>query len=577
MANKKFRKFRLVGGMNTEVNPLVMVEGETELMLNATTDKLGSWQKRLGTTMWGDQAVSGNDVLGIHHYANSAGTASHQLLVVNDSADTNSDIFRIVSSTLDGAITTSDTTIRIANGTEFNSSGTIEVEGDLITYTGKSGNDLTTVTGITSNHVTGLTVRQWQITNSNDRANNRTRFVNFLNRAIRVNGSDAMKAYNGGSWETTGNPINPDNAATAVSLIEVYADRLFTAGGSSFPDRLYGSSMPSVSGNVTWSTGTQIIDRVGTTGFYIDINPEDGQNITALERNGNLLLIFKERSLYTWDGASTQADVLVDVGAVSQEAVITISNITFFLGRSKKNLGIYAFTGGYPKLISRKIKRWIDNIDQSNLSSIVSGADDDHVYFYVGNIAFSNDSIYGTRTFNNVWLVYTLSQDSWSVYDDLHAQVFGYFVSSGKEILVFGDNSGRAFEFGRGQRDDDGEGQTPIDMEIWTNEDPHGEPELPISLQSTEVFSQLAQETEVHFRYDRNPDWQDLGALGQRYSYFPAPQRFEHNIGKTLQFQFTNNTSFQAQIDGYVLNVDIDKDSRIERGTGGRSRRRGNT
>ena len=583
MPNKTFRRFRLLGGQNSEVNPLIMAEGETELMLNATTDKLGSWQKRLGTRMFGNQSVSGKDILGLHHYSDFAGKTFEPLIVINDSTNTNSDIFRIVKTQLNGAITTATTTITVDGTSLFASSGNIEIEGDLITYTGKTATTLTGVTGITNSHADNSIVRQWKITNADDTQGKKARFANFLDRAIRLNGSNAMKAYNGSTWETTGNPINPNKAATASTYIEVFQSRVFTAGGSSHPDRLYASSLPSTApatgettGSITWSTGTQIIDKVGSTGFYIDINPEDGQNITGLERNGNLLLIFKERSLYTWDGNSTQADVLVDIGAISQEAITTINNITFFLGRSKKNLGIYAFTGGYPKLISRKIKRWLDNINQANLVDIVSGADEDHVYFYVGNIIFSNDSIYGTRTFNNVWLVYTLSQDSWSIYDDLHAQAFGYFVSSKAELLVFGDNTGKTFEIGRGQTDDNGEGKTSIDMEIWSGEETFLAPELTKSLQSIEVFSQQAQETEVHFRYDRNPDWQDLGALGARYSYFNAPQRFEPNIGRTLQFQFANNTSFQSQIDGYVLNVESDEEPRVERGTGGRGTRRGN-
>lgn len=571
MAGKKFRKFKLSGGINTETNPLLVADGETELMLNATTDKLGSWQKRLGTLMFGNQAVSGNNILGIHHYADSSGFTSEPLIVINDSSDTNSDIFRIITDQLNGAITTSTTTITLDSTTGFASSGNIEIEGDLISYGGVSGNDLTSVTGIRVAHADNSIVRQWAITNANDTQGIRARFANFLDRAIRVNGTDAPRAYNGSSWETTGNPINP-NQMTAASFIEIFSDRVMISGASLHPDRLYASSLPSTSGNITWTTTVQVVDKSGSNGFYIDVNPEDGQNITALARNGNLLLILKDRSLYTWDGNSTQADILVDVGAVSQEAVITVHNITFFLGRSKKNLGIYAFTGGYPKLISRKVRRWIDGINQANLVDICSGADDDHVYFYIGDIAFTNDSLYGTRTFNNVWLVYTLSQDSWAVYDDLHAQVFGYFVSSGREILVFGDNNGKTFEFGSGETDDSGESLTPIDMEIWANEDTFGAPELPISLQTLEVFSQEAQETNVGYRYNRAPDWSDLGALGARYSYFAAPQRWELNIGKTLQFQFKNNSSYQAQIDGYVINVEQDRDSRLRRGEGGKPR-----
>ena len=73
MAKKTFRKFSLLGGMNTETNPFLVVNGENELLLNATTDKLGSWQKRLGTTMFGNQAVSSRNILGLHHYEDFAG------------------------------------------------------------------------------------------------------------------------------------------------------------------------------------------------------------------------------------------------------------------------------------------------------------------------------------------------------------------------------------------------------------------------------------------------------------------------------------------------------------------------
>ena len=570
MAVQKIRRFQS-SGMNSEVNPLLLAEGETELLRNANNDKLGSWQKRKGTLLFGNQAVSGNDILGIHHYADSADNTSEPLIVINDSSDTNADVFRIVKTQLNGAITTATTTITVDSTSLFASSGSIEIEGDLISYTGKSATTFTGVTGIVASHADNSIVRQWKITLEDDTASKRARFANFLDRAIRVNGSDEVKAYNGSSWETSGNPLNLDDFVTANALIEVFGDRLYMAGESSHPDRLYGSSFPSVSNNITWSTGTQILDRVGSTGFYIDINPEDGQNLTALERNGNLLLMFKERSMYTWDGASTQADILVDVGAVSQEAVITVHNITFFLGRSKKDLGIYAFTGGYPKLISRKIKRWIDGINQANISDIVMGVDDDHLYCYIGNITFTNDLIYGTRTFNNVWLVYTISQDSWAIYNDLHAQVFGYFVSSNQELLVFGDNSGKVFEFGVNDTDDSGDAKTPIQMEIWGNEDTFGTPELPMTLHSIEVFSQRAQETNVHYRFDRSHDWSNLGALGGRYSYLPAPQRFEESmIGRTLQFSFLNDSAYHAQIDGFVTSIEVDQDGRVERGQGGR-------
>jgi hypothetical protein len=567
MAVQKFRRYNLSGSQVCNVNPLTLKEEDAELLRNVTTETLGTLQKRPGTKLRGSQAVNDVNILGVHYYIDSAENTASTFVVADDgTSPTNADIYIEVSSTLNGAITTASTTITLASATNFASSGTVEIDGDLITYTGKSGNNLTGVTGIAFNHGDGMTVRQWSKSLENDTASLRTRFKNFLDRGIRVNGTDAMKCWNGATWETTGNPINPQQA-TAASLVEIFGDRVFLAGGTLFPDRLYGSSLPSTAGNITWTTSVSVIDKTGTNGFYIDINPEDGQNITALERNGTNLLIFKERSMYTWNGSATQADVLVDIGAVSQEAVTTVHNITFFLGRSKKNLGIYAYTGGYPKLISRRVKKWIDAISQADLTTIKSGADEDNVYFYVGNITFTGDSIYGTRTFNNVWLVYTISQDSWKVYTELHSKCFGHITSSGQELLVFGDNDGKLWELGQGQTDDSGDAQTAIQMEIITREESFGAPEYSKELLEVDVLSRNAQSINFDYRYDRREDWKNLGECSGRTTNFDAPEKYDdENRGNTLQLKITDTSKYQAMLDGFCMTVDLSDEVIKERG-----------
>ena len=563
MAIKKIRRYEHAGSQVCNINPLLLQDEDAELLRNVTTETLGTWKKRLGTRLRGSQTTTGVDILGIHQYDDSAGNTSSTLIICNDRiTPVNSDIYKQISTTLNGAITTVSTSIILDDASDFTTIGNVEIEGDSILYTGKSSNTLTGASGVAIAHEDGVTARQWIKSLENDTASLKTRFRNFLDRAIRVNGTDAMKCWNGSTWETTGDPINPDNA-TASSLIEIFGDRVFLAGGALFPDRLYGSSLPDVDNNITWTTSVSIIDKTGSNGFYIDINPEDGQNITGLDRNGGQLLIFKERSMYTWNGTDTQADVLVDVGAVSQEAIITIHNITFFLGRSKKNLGIYAYTGGFPKLISRRIRKWIDNIDQSNLGNIKIGADEDTVYFYIGNITFTGDDIYEDRAFTNVWLVYTISQDAWKVYDNLNAKAFGYVNSSGQQLLVFGDNNGKVWELGQGTTDDSGDSKTPIQMEVITKEDSFGAPELPITLHEIDVLSRQAYSTTVKYRYNRGPDWKALGELSGRFTALDCPEFDDQdNKGNTLQLQFTDYSQYQAAIDGYTLHVDLETEVR---------------
>ena len=69
------------------------------------------------------------------------------------------------TSTLNGDISNSATTVTVASGTDFTSSGKIKIGGEIITYTGKSTNDLTGCTRGTEGtsaaaHTSGVTVKQ---------------------------------------------------------------------------------------------------------------------------------------------------------------------------------------------------------------------------------------------------------------------------------------------------------------------------------------------------------------------------------------------------------------------------------
>ncbi len=559
------RRYELTNGMAVNTNPLIMRENDLELGLNVDLSIIGTWRKRKGNLLYGSQTTSSQRCWGLHQFTNTAGT-EYQLAVFSDGA--NNIIYKITSTTLNGAITTSTTTITLTSGTNFASSGTIEIAGDLITYTGKTGNNLTGVTGITDSHADASTVRQWISSLGSDTTGKKTRFSNFVDTVFRVNGAEAM---NGSTDATTWNTTNCFALANSFpSLIETFQDRIFVsgnAGSAGLPDRLYASSIVNAAGTgVTWDTGTHIIDVASTAGFYIDINPEDGMNTTCLKRSGDILLIFKDRALYMWNGSSTQADTLVNIGTISQETVVNAHNITFFIGRSKKDLGIYAYTGGYPKLISRKVKRWTDNITQSvaNLALLCAGATDSQVFFYIGNIAFTNDEIYGTRTFSDVWLVYHLAQDEWTVYDNLPARVFGNLVNSSSEKLYFGNNNGKVFEVDNGQTDDSGDGKTPIDLEIIGKEDSLGAPELDKSLEGITVASNLAQSTGVSYRYNRESDFKSLGSLKGRFTTIDAPHKspIDNREGKTIQLKFKDNSSYTNSILGYSMNITQEGDIR---------------
>lgn len=69
----------------------------------------------------------------------------------------------LATTTLDGAITPSTTTITLTSGTSFSTTGNGDVNGDSFAWTGKSTNDLTGVTGLSFDHESGDTVTEGEM------------------------------------------------------------------------------------------------------------------------------------------------------------------------------------------------------------------------------------------------------------------------------------------------------------------------------------------------------------------------------------------------------------------------------
>jgi hypothetical protein len=66
----------------------------------------------------------------------------------------------IKDTTLNGSITAGATTITLTSGTGFSSAGNGNVDGDSFSWTGKSTNDLTGVSGISFDHADGVAVQE---------------------------------------------------------------------------------------------------------------------------------------------------------------------------------------------------------------------------------------------------------------------------------------------------------------------------------------------------------------------------------------------------------------------------------
>lgn len=312
------------------------------------------------------------------------------------------------------------------------------------------------------------------------------RFAQLGNYAFRVNGVDAMgSSADGATWATT-NCITTDSVVP--SLIMRAKNRLL-AGGDSVVNRnrVYLSSVvdPSTSpATITWNTNT-------STGNWIDINPDDGADVTAFAETSGLTLIFKDKAMYRMDvvAKTVDTDNVFPFGAVSQECVVNCQGIVyFFTGKD-----IRRTNGGFPEQISRLgVQDWIDAISQANWASVSAGTDGFNVSFRIGNVtipATGDDS----RAFSNVVLKFSPRDESWSVhsYGSSFTRFAQYTSSADGRKMVGADTGGTVQTMDKGTTDN----TVAINYEIETQE---------LELGNRAHLKELADRLVVFMRYGQD-------------------------------------------------------------------------
>lgn len=273
------------------------------------------------------------------------------------------------------------------------------------------------------------------------------RFTALLDNVFMVGGGGSTMTSAGNSAFSAGSLVT---SAPSGNFIESFKQRIYIAGNTTNPDRLFFSTIASTAGSITWNTSTQ----------YLDVNPQDGNNITALKKISNLLLIFKKYTMYRWNGSATDAENVVDIGTTSQESVVQAKGLVYFFSSSP--LGIFMTDGSYPQEISRPVHDWLLNMSSSFYGSTVSLADDDHAYFHIGDVTKDG------RSYSNVYLVFTISSKNWTVYSmaDSFRRMGRYVTTSGNVTFVGGDTSGRVQTLFSGTTDN----TTPIYWEYETKQ-----------------------------------------------------------------------------------------------------------
>jgi hypothetical protein len=364
-------------GAMIDVNVNLAPENTVGILLNMDADiEIGSIASRLGTATIGAQLVASMNILGLWQHIDTANSSNNKLFAtVNAAGGATSVIYDVIAGT-------------------------------------------TSVTGLT--------------------ASKKMRFLTYGGATLAINGSNGERSYTAsGGWITTGGVFDLANFPTSntAELCIEFLDRIYAAGDSTNPSRLFYSSVYSGSA-FSWTSGNG----------YVDIEAEDaGGPITALAKVPGYILVFKERSMHRWNFSSAFPESLVQIGTPSQESVIMAGGLCAFYSNSNEGAkGFYVTNGDRPKCISsdntRPIKKFIDAISSSNEADIAGWATDKHFCWSVGDLSVDGE------TYTNCVLRYNRLLNQWSVRTyPQRFMVFGSYLLSGVNTTVGGGNDGTIY------------------------------------------------------------------------------------------------------------------------------------
>jgi hypothetical protein len=189
-------------------------------------------------------------------------------------------------------------------------------------------------------------------------SSNRWRFAQFGNVTLAVNQTDILQSSSSGAFADVAGAPDAKIVETVGLFVFLFATNEGTFGDS--PDRWWCSAI----GDYTdW---TPAISTQCATGRIVSIPGA----IQAGRRLGERIVIYKDRgiSVGSYTGPAfiwSFSDIPTDVGAISQETVVSIETAHLFMSRD----GFFAFDGVNVSPIDQDIRNWwVNRVNQTNIA-----------------------------------------------------------------------------------------------------------------------------------------------------------------------------------------------------------------
>ena len=333
---------------------------------------------------------------------NTSGVANSWVFV--NTNGTTAVLSTLTSTKLTSGITTASTTASVTSTTntpvDFAVSGVVEIEGDLISYTGNSGTSFTGLTGIRVSHDAGASVNQWTTMAQSGTAVDGRMGITYavLNNILFIVGRGAnFKQFDGSSvsdvsWEPAG------------LFVTNYRDRLYAAGdGSSGTNGSSRRVSFSARGDGTsWTTASD----------FFDMEDQLGQPITGFLVHSDRLGIFKTQSTFVYNEVELK-ETIKGVGAYNHKVAVPVNGSIYTFcpnGIFETNLSSATQIGGPVRDFWENFMPTYDSVSKRVCMNTYAWSHRDSYFLYIGDITSPTST-------DDVVLEFDTIRRNWTVHD----------------------------------------------------------------------------------------------------------------------------------------------------------------
>lgn len=240
----------------------------------------------------------------------------------------------------------------------------------------------------------------------------------------------------------------------------------------------------------------------------------ENDEITLLTNIGNLMLFANKNAMGSWNDYTLE-NFDLDIGCVSPRGYIKMIGTLYFLHYT----GVYATSGGVPKLISNKVEKYITGATKAGKEASVGGKKGRSIFFTLGDVTLYNADGSTKKVLYDTCIEYNLVQENWYVHTNVKANNFATFVEqSDSDRLEFTDTSGNhaVKEFLSGETDDGKE----INFRVDT---------MKLTTQAT-AFEYSSKLIALASEVERGSSIQAFVNIGNNEEYYPLEGRITKGL-----------------------------------------------